>query len=330
MLVSTRNVTAKKAEENSAESYTRPDLEALHKFPGQEAAVAKLFANGKNYPGLRAGETGLRAVVDRMKDNLRALYNDATPADRKLWAGWYEGAHKVAERAARKYGLDMASAAGVYAALSPQKQWDANVYLGDRLIDIVKTKHAEKWDDAMTRTVDGWVTSRSAEAKTEGMKANSEAQRAIAAKLIGKSYDDLDDPAEKAFWVRAYDEAHHDNSEAQRAIAAKLVGKSYDDLEDPEWIDAYHGTAHDVPKFAASALIELLSPPLRLSCNIRIARSCTGRRGKQAPPLTPASVTHFFLGNCRRPRCSALHPRNRCPPTFIDEGKRPRHGRAIP
>ena len=36
MLVSTRNVTAKKAEENSAESYTRPDLEALHRFPEQE------------------------------------------------------------------------------------------------------------------------------------------------------------------------------------------------------------------------------------------------------------------------------------------------------
>ena len=86
MLVSTRNVTAKKAEENSAESYTRPDLEALHRFPEQEKAVAKLFANGKNYPGLRAGETGIRAAVDRMKDNLRALYNDATPADRKLWA----------------------------------------------------------------------------------------------------------------------------------------------------------------------------------------------------------------------------------------------------
>ena len=154
----------------------------------------------------------LGAAVDRMKDNLRALYNDATPADRKLWAGWYEGAHKVAERAARKYGLDLASAAGVYAALSPQAQWDRNVYLGDRLIDIVETKHAEKWDEAMTRSVDAWVTARSGRATTEGMKANSEAQRAIAAKLIGKSYDDLDDPAEKAFWVRAYDEAHSDRT----------------------------------------------------------------------------------------------------------------------
>ena len=113
-----------------------------------------------------------------MKDNLRALYNDATPADRKLWAGWYEGAHKVAERAARRYGIDLASAAGVYAALSPQAQWDRNVYLGDRLIDIVKTKHAEKWDDGMTRSVDAWVTSRSGRAKTEGMRANSEAQTA--------------------------------------------------------------------------------------------------------------------------------------------------------
>ena len=107
----------------------------------------------------------------------------------------------------------MASAAGVYAALSPQAQWDRNVYLGDRLpCNIVKPGHAEKWDDAMTRSVDGWVTARSAAAKTEGMRANSEAQRAIAAKLIGKSYDDLDDVAEKAIWVRAYDEAHSDRS----------------------------------------------------------------------------------------------------------------------
>ena len=35
-VVLTRNITAKKATENSAESYTRPDLEALHQFPEQE------------------------------------------------------------------------------------------------------------------------------------------------------------------------------------------------------------------------------------------------------------------------------------------------------
>jgi hypothetical protein len=154
-LISTRKVTAKR--EGDKTSYRRVDMAALHQFPEQEAQVAHLFKSPVNYPGLKANESGsLRKVVNRMKENLRAIYDKASPENRKLWRGWYEGAHRIAERAAKKYHIPVAAAA-VYATLSPQAQWDRNVYLGDHVIDIVKTKATQKWDDKMTEVASGWL-----------------------------------------------------------------------------------------------------------------------------------------------------------------------------
>ena len=233
MLVSTRNATAKgtgaegkAAVAEAAKAYHRIDLEALHQFPEQEAKVAKLFENGINYPGLKPdeikGDTAhqIRATVDRMKDNLRALYETTTPEERNEWKGWYEGAHSIAERAAKKYGIDIASASGVYASLSPQKVWDANVYLGDRVMEIVKNHADERWDGKMVAVADGWLKGKKAD--TPRMKANLDRMHALFSGMAGKRYSDLTTPYEKAWWVRAYDEANSDRHYKQVGINGEL------------------------------------------------------------------------------------------------------------
>jgi hypothetical protein len=96
--------------------------------------------------------------------------------------------------------LNDMSVAGVYAALSPQKDWNQNVYLGDRLIAIHQDGQKAPWDDKMEATSKAiW--------KTPDAVKGAEAIR-------GKSLGELKDLTEKAMWIRTYDEAHSDRTYA--------------------------------------------------------------------------------------------------------------------
>src|SRR5580700_11878437 len=95
--------------------------------PDFKAQIAKAFANKINYPGLRASELDgkpdhdLRAVIDRMKDNLRTLVGTMPKAEVAKNKLWYDGAHSIADGLSKAGGVDIASASGTLASLSPQK-----------------------------------------------------------------------------------------------------------------------------------------------------------------------------------------------------------------
>ena len=211
MLVSTRNITAKKATENSAESYTRPDLEALHRFPQQEKAVAKLFANGKNYPGLRAGETGIRAAVDRMKDNLWALDNDRRQpieSSGRLVRGRAQGGRAGGAQVRARHGVGRRRLRGAEptSAVGPKR-------LSRRPVDRHRQDEARREvgrrHDQVGRRLGDGALGRGQDRGHEGQLRGAEG---YCGQVHRQSYDDLDDVAEKAIWVRAYDEAHSDRS----------------------------------------------------------------------------------------------------------------------
>ena len=57
-----------------------------------------------------------------MKENLRFLYNKAQHLEDDKQ--WYDGARNIVDKRAEQYSLTDMAVAGVYAALSPQKDWD--------------------------------------------------------------------------------------------------------------------------------------------------------------------------------------------------------------
>lgn len=64
-----------------------------------------------------------RAEIRR---NLRAVYRRATSADKLIGAAWYESAHRLMIQWSDTYGVSIATAACVTAAISPQCNWFRN------------------------------------------------------------------------------------------------------------------------------------------------------------------------------------------------------------
>ena len=135
-------------------------------------ANAKLFQNPLSYPMLqpaevvdllrREGETEadhavrnahhlVRTFIDRAKENMRFLLDRATSAQRGA-IHWYRGANSMVHAAARAYGKHHAAIAGVFAALSPNKDWDENVYIAQSLLDIFHNQQETAWSDHMNQT----------------------------------------------------------------------------------------------------------------------------------------------------------------------------------
>jgi len=59
--------------------------------------------------------------------NLLATYYRANTYDLENGVSWYQMAHNICERISTHYGVTLAQACGVIAALSPGRDWNANV-----------------------------------------------------------------------------------------------------------------------------------------------------------------------------------------------------------
>jgi hypothetical protein len=197
--------------------YLRSDVDGMKATPvttreGEEVNLYKhnigLLRNTWNYQNLRPGEVAddesddhvARSFIDHVKANLKFLYKEAPKAIRDQGHWWYEGAHNISRDQAARYNLPLQSVAGVYASQSPQKLWDMNVYLGDRILDIYHTKQSHRWDDDMEETA-GAIWHK------DDPKRNADLQKQINA-IRGKTLAQCTTPLQKAQWIRTYDEAN--------------------------------------------------------------------------------------------------------------------------
>jgi hypothetical protein len=129
----------------------------------------------------------LHFMLDLMPDKWREMSED-----------WYLGYNKLSQGLGANHGVADEQAAGVIAVLSPQTDWFQNLTRADRIMDIYNTRQDFKWDSKM-------------DAIMPKMKAsiNEKKYKDKLPNIIGKQLNQLDDPAEKAMWIRAYDEAHN-------------------------------------------------------------------------------------------------------------------------
>ena len=218
-LISTRRPTAVGSIEG--DRYRRVDLKSMS--PKLFDDSMELLKNSHAYhfrPEDTEGKTPKelsRLAIDHAKANLKFLYDNVDEQVRQQGPQWYEGANKMADASAKEHDLPLQSAAGVYAALSPQKDWDQNVYLAKALINIHQTKQDHTWDDEMTETGakiwargDDKDDDDDEDATPKKLSRQAQAIQEAVAKIKGKKLSELSDPIDKAIWIRTYDEAHSD------------------------------------------------------------------------------------------------------------------------
>jgi hypothetical protein len=80
--------------------------------------------------------------VREVADNLNYLMNEFKPEFREISTLWYDGANAIANDFAEQFGVSPEQAAGIIAAMSPQKDWYQNVRLAELVLMSYKDNPA--------------------------------------------------------------------------------------------------------------------------------------------------------------------------------------------
>jgi len=64
--------------------------------------------------------------VARYADNIRAIYQSASPEEIKAGRAWYQDAHDYAAAIAHDFNLPLSTVTAVIAAISPNCSWEIN------------------------------------------------------------------------------------------------------------------------------------------------------------------------------------------------------------
>ncbi len=73
-----------------------------------------------------------------MLSNIIKVWNAASTADMQEGMSWYVRAYEFCQLVADKYSLDVATVAGVVAALSPQNRWERNMRDAEAMVVAYK------------------------------------------------------------------------------------------------------------------------------------------------------------------------------------------------
>ena len=226
--IATANMTSVKADKTV---YKKPSIAAMMGEGDKDPKNAKLyeenfkkdiglFHDANFYPNFRASELmgalkeQAAAIVKNMTSNLVFLYQHATEAVRSAGMQWYDGAHKVAAGLSEKYGMPLPAVVGGIAKLSPNKNWDQNVEMARRMVEIYSTKQDYKFDKAMTeQSPKTWsikaLGSKPLDPNSQGYKDKAALYKSYREGIEGKALGELKEPLLKAVWIRTYDEAHN-------------------------------------------------------------------------------------------------------------------------
>ena len=192
-VVSTRLPTAKKATEDPMTGELLSDFSTMK---ADDAAFKKNIDIVRSYPNfaskVRSPDQAAELFIDEVKNNLLFLHDAVPEATRTRSKLWYDGARKIVDRWGQEFNQPDQALAGVLAVLSPQKDWFMNVSLGNRVIDIALNQSSYVWDKDMSSTAS---------------KIWAAKYKPVINLVKGKSYDELQTPAQKALWLRTFDQA---------------------------------------------------------------------------------------------------------------------------
>ena len=195
--ISTRLPTAVKSTEDPVNEPLQIGLDEIKTDPkifDHNVGIVRAYPNMTEAEAALPTEEASEAFINHAKNNLLFVFDQVPEQTRQRSKLWYKGANAIANRLADKYKIPDSSVAGVLAALSPQKDWYMNVSLGERTIDILASQQKTKFTKEMMKYKGGWL------------------KESMLDSIVGKTLGELELPAEKAIWLRIYDETYNDRS----------------------------------------------------------------------------------------------------------------------
>ncbi len=161
----------------------------------------------RNYPTIAEKEASAPAPElaeifrGRLKDNLLWIHDhpDLDPW-RERAKLWYDGANRLATDRSLQTGVQRPSVSGVYSRLSPGAHWFENVASADHLMNIHTNMGDFRWTPMMND-------------KAGELFGGNPDLNALVDKIRGRKLDDLENPAEKALWIRTFHQAYHPGME---------------------------------------------------------------------------------------------------------------------
>ena len=181
-------------------------MEAMKANPDYRRATIKAIKSYGFIPKDVQNKDAIQVFKNNIVDNLLFLYNLVPENIRKRSKLWYDGANKISEEMAAKYGLSLRQVSAIMAAMSPQKDWFQNVSMGERAIDILTQQGNRSWSPEMLQYAESYVKETKDRAEREKRQDDFEKIKKVAAK--GTVLNDMDIKSAAAF-IRAYDEAFH-------------------------------------------------------------------------------------------------------------------------
>jgi hypothetical protein len=156
----------------------------------------------------------LERFIEHAHDNIVDLWQRVRNEPwRDRAADWYRGANRIAKDMGDRFGVSHRQASAAIATLSPQKDWDQNVSLAERVMNT----HANHQDTKVTPQMRDFMQ-KMVDARTDKTRAaldqyvsggthqkTGEVYRPIE---VGMSYRDLAHAKQKALFIRAHDEMH--------------------------------------------------------------------------------------------------------------------------
>ena len=177
---------------------------STQQFRDDPKLAAKAQAKIHTYSGfsVRQGEKPMETIERFQKqvtDNLLFLYDNIAENIVDRSRQWYVGARKVVDDWTTEYqGLTDTQAASVIAALSPQNEWNNNVSIAKRVIDIFMNRMDTRFSTDMEKVA----------ATVAPKKIHKPILDRIRGKTLAEAYAMGD--AEAGMWIRMFDEAYGD------------------------------------------------------------------------------------------------------------------------
>jgi len=205
--ISTRYPTAKSRTEDPIKENLIIDTDVMRR---DDELVSKMSETMAEYPNIQKEvakrgdpEEIIEAMKEHDKSNLDFIFEQMPPEIRERSMQWYDGANQIANQFGQRYDVIVETASGVLAALSPQMDWFKNVNLAERVLDTVKNQQRMPWTSEMEEFLTRKFYKKPKSEKVKDWRPAIDAIR-------GKSLQDIQEPVERALWVRAFDETMRD------------------------------------------------------------------------------------------------------------------------
>ncbi|MCH8476368.1 MAG: hypothetical protein LAT56_00285 [Wenzhouxiangella sp.] len=163
-----------------------------------------------------------RDFKSHLKDNLHFIMNTADEAYKQSQRRWYDGANLFSHNLADRYDLTPRQTAGMIAVLSPQKKWQINTSLVERILDVLNDHADHLWDSQMENSAVNILGTQ----KHKGMLYEHVKGKTLSEVLSDRSYPKWQDAA--AYWIRAFDSSYHDPYYADMRPTGEVLNMSTD------------------------------------------------------------------------------------------------------